>query len=172
MKKFWNLCVAVTLVALVGIFFQIPLTHAQASQTGSRSFAGVVWDKEGGILMIDQGIEYVAMKTFKCLSLEDYFEFNWKIDLNVDYIDFKHERADNKGFSILNRREISAREALAKMSSKERFRMAMTAAGIPENEQRNYILITERVIYPDTKSKGLTYWYTMVPASCWKCKEE
>jgi len=166
--KTWKAFVMVIIIVLLGTSF-----HINAIAGGPKSFAGVVWDKEGNVVMIDAGIEYVNQDAFECLDPKYFFKHAQKIDLNVDCFDWKHEKKlDSKDLKVLSSTEIAKKEILTKMSSEERFRAALSASGVSGKDQENYILVAERAVYPDTKSKGVTYWYTFVLKEHWKCKDK
>lgn len=163
MRKFWKIYIFV-MVVLVVFFYSF--AFAQETPLEPKSFAGVVWDKEGSIIMINEGIEYVNPDAFTCLSSRDFYKHARKIDLNIDCLDWKIEKT-KKGLNLLNKEDIDRKEALTKMSPRERFEAALLSAGL----KGDFILITERVVYPDTKNKGVTCWFTFIHKDAFRCKQ-
>jgi len=175
MKKTIAIISAVMLVITLALLWTT-ICHAEEDAVNidrkAKSFAGVAWNKGGDIVWKDEGVEFVNPFAFSSLSSENFFEHSRKTDLNVDCMDWKYEKSKKAGLEVLSKEELLRREALKKMSPKERFRIALAASGIAENEQDNYVVIVEKVVYPDTKSKGLTYWYTFVSKAYWKTGKE
>lgn len=165
MKK-WEKFFVVAVLVLIGIVW-IPMSAA--TEDFYKSFGGVVWGLDGAITYKDEGIVFVNTAAFSCLSAGNYFVHNRCISLATT--------AEKKWWMFFNieaywKETLRKRSFLANMSSEERFLEALSQNGFRKEDRRNFIVITEKVVYPKNPNEFQTYWFTFIPQGCWACKND